>query len=294
MNAIDWSRTVFVLLGADAFARHTALPILQRIIAEGFRPISYRPIWTRPTELDEFYEKNIRTAWDAYRFRCVDLAFAYGPMVGLLVEDTEADRSAGSHEHLRRLKGDSDPLKAEKGTIRGDIRPINQVLNMIHISDTPEDAQYEVTIFFPSEEPIQLPADSFEELSAVCRLLMPVEPETRGFDEVLGGLRSKAILAVWEHISQEGREVVQAWEEEGGVYRFAELDAGKELAKFLPGGTDHPLAPVMECEFQPDHPREDLSRVRLLLGAYGVQVDRWEELVLTTSMFFRPVRRGDA
>lgn len=293
MDAIDWSRTVFVLLGPDAFARHTALPILHRIIDEGYRPVAYRPIWTRPTQLDDFYEKNIRTAWDAYRFRCVDLAFAFGPMVGLLVEDQEADRPQGSHEHLRLLKGDSDPLKAEKGTIRGDIRPINQVLNMIHISDTPEDAEYEITIFFPTEGPIQLPKDSHEELLGICRLLMPVEPETRGFDEVLGGLRAKAIMAVWEEISTEARELVLRWEQEGGVYRFAEIDAGRELAKHLLGGDAHPLVPVLECEFQPDHPREDLTRVRLLLGAYGAQVDRWEELVLTTSMFFRPLRRGD-
>lgn len=293
MNSIDWSRTVFVLLGPDAFARHLALPILERIVDEGYRPIAYRPIWTRPTELDTFYEKNIKSVWDAYRFRCVDLSFAYGPMVGLLVEDLKPDREAGSHEHLRLLKGESDPSKAKKGTIRGDITPINQVLNMIHISDTPEDAEYEVTIFFPPEGPIQLPHDSHDELISVCRLLMPAEAETRRFDEVLGGFRAKAIVAVWEEISNEGRDLVLRWEKEGGIYRFAEIDAGRELAKHLPGGAGHPLAPVLECEFQPDHPREDLSRLRLLLGAYGVEVDRWEELVLTTSMFFRPLRRGD-
>lgn len=290
MNEVDWTKTVFVLLGPDAFARHCALPILQRVIDAGYRPTAYLPIHTRPGELDRFYEKNIRTVWDAYRFRCVDLLFAFAPMIALLVEDVVTGREQGSHEPLRILKGESDPMKTEKGTIRGDFQSINQTLSMIHTSDTPEDAEYEVTVFFPPRGPLPLPRDSYDELLSACRLITPPIPERRGFDEVLGGFRAKLIMVVWNDLSQTGRDLVRGWEAEGGVYPFAEVGAGKLLAGHLPG-VSHPLAGPLECEFQPDYPREDLARIRQLVGAYGVTLDRWEELVLTTSMFFRPRRR---
>lgn len=289
ISSVDWSRTTFVLLAPDSFARHAALPILERILEAGYRATAYYPIHRRPTELDHLYEKNIRTVWDAYRFRCVDLLFDFGPMVGLLVEDALAGREEDSHEVLRILKGDSDPMKAVNGSLRGDFLSINQTLSLIHISDTPSDAEYETTVFFPDEGPFAL-TDTPEELVSVCRMLTPLHVETRGFDEVLGGFRIKVAMSAWDELTGEGRALIQAWEDEGGVGKLAELGAGEKIIDHLSGAASHPLAAALRCEFQPDHPRENLARIRLLVGAYGVDLDRWEELVLTTSMFFPPRR----
>lgn len=52
---------------------------------------------------------------------------------------------------LRYLMGDTDPLKAAPGTIRGDYAT-NVTKNLIHGSDTLETAEREISLFFPQEE----------------------------------------------------------------------------------------------------------------------------------------------
>ncbi len=55
---------------------------------------------------------------------------------------------------LRELMGDTDPLAADKGTIRGDLREddvINEdgiIKNLVHGSDSPESARRELEILF--------------------------------------------------------------------------------------------------------------------------------------------------
>jgi len=52
---------------------------------------------------------------------------------------------------VRRIIGDTDPAKAEMGTIRGDFGlRIDQ--NIIHASDSKESAEREIPLFFTKEE----------------------------------------------------------------------------------------------------------------------------------------------
>ena len=48
---------------------------------------------------------------------------------------------------LRYLMGNTDPLKAAPGTIRGDFAT-NVTMNLIHGSDTQENAEREIALFF--------------------------------------------------------------------------------------------------------------------------------------------------
>jgi len=166
MSDMDWERTVFLLVGPDAIARHLAVPMLERVFQAGVTPVGYRVVPTPPQGQDELYERNIRTVWDAYRFRLVDLLFSYGPMVVMLLEGP-----AGSHARLKELKGDSDPLEAAPGTIRRDLWAINVTMSLLHVSDSPEDAEFESSIFFGADPPI--PLTDQDELLGVCRLIAP-------------------------------------------------------------------------------------------------------------------------
>ena len=66
-----------------------------------------------------------------------------GPLVALVVEGPNA--VAGT----RRLMGVTNPVEATPGSIRGDYAlEIGQ--NLVHGSDSPESAQREIGIFFPS------------------------------------------------------------------------------------------------------------------------------------------------
>ncbi len=66
-----------------------------------------------------------------------------GPLVALVVEGPNA--VAGT----RRLMGVTNPVEATPGSIRGD-HALEIGQNLVHGSDSPESAQREIGIFFPS------------------------------------------------------------------------------------------------------------------------------------------------
>ena len=68
-----------------------------------------------------------------------------GPIVAAVVEGRQAV------EVVRRLMGDTDPLKAAPGTIRGDFGMEVQE-NLIHGSDSEENARKEISLFFSEKE----------------------------------------------------------------------------------------------------------------------------------------------
>ena len=68
-----------------------------------------------------------------------------GPVVAMVWEGEGVILSA------RKLIGATKPLEAEPGTIRGDLA-INIGRNVIHGSDAPETAAFEIGLWFSSEE----------------------------------------------------------------------------------------------------------------------------------------------
>ena len=68
-----------------------------------------------------------------------------GPIVAAVVEGRQAV------EVVRRLMGDTDPLKAAPGTIRGDFG-VEVQENLIHGSDSEENARKEISLFFSDKE----------------------------------------------------------------------------------------------------------------------------------------------
>ncbi|PJB51266.1 MAG: nucleoside-diphosphate kinase [Chloroflexi bacterium CG_4_9_14_3_um_filter_45_9] len=52
---------------------------------------------------------------------------------------------------VRQMMGETNPAKASPGTIRGDLG-INITHNLIHGSDSPENASQEISLFFSGEE----------------------------------------------------------------------------------------------------------------------------------------------
>ena len=52
---------------------------------------------------------------------------------------------------VRSLMGSTDPLKAQPGTIRGDLA-LDLGMNLIHGSDSPARAESEIALFFSAAE----------------------------------------------------------------------------------------------------------------------------------------------
>jgi len=57
----------------------------------------------------------------------------------------------GAVETIRKAMGATDPAQAEKGTIRGDFGESLE-RNSVHGSDSPDNAEVEIKLFFPPEE----------------------------------------------------------------------------------------------------------------------------------------------
>lgn len=232
---------VFVLLGPDALARHLGVPIVDRLCADGFRPRAWQLIFHRPSGLDTFHARNIDEHWKAYLYRLVDRLFSYGPFMALDVE--------GSHSELRALKGASDPAQASAGTIRGDLGSINVMLALMHSSDTPEDSERERAVFVPDGF-----AGEGDPRPVLETLARGGVAETRGYDEVLLGLRSRLEAALWHE---------------------------------KPG---HIVETVLQQDFLT--PDLDVDHAATLTATVGVRIDPWERLVLATSQHFAPRRLG--
>jgi nucleoside-diphosphate kinase len=54
-------------------------------------------------------------------------------------------------ERIRKIMGSTDPAKADKGTIRADFG-VDIQNNAVHGSDSPENADTEITLFFKKDE----------------------------------------------------------------------------------------------------------------------------------------------
>lgn len=284
MDEIDWEHTVFVLLGPDALARHLGGRIVGRLEGEGFVPLAWTTLWQRPENLDAFHERNITQAWKAYLYRLVDRLFAFGPTVALLVRDERRVEGETSHQRLRRLKGASEPAETRPGSIRGDLRSVNVMLALMHSSDSPEDSRTECAVFAGTDGLTTGGSGDLHDMLGLMRLACPAE--TRGYAEVLAGVRARLVALLWNDFGPAGHELAGRLLT-GGAERLSAPGAGAALADLLPA---HPLAPVLRCEFRAGEPACDIDQVRALLRAHGTDLDRWEDLVLATSMRFPPRR----
>ncbi|MCA1705917.1 MAG: nucleoside-diphosphate kinase [Actinobacteria bacterium] len=288
MGDIDWERTVLVLVGPDALARHLGVEIVSRLGGIGFVPVGWKVLWQRPIDLDAFHEKNITQVWQAYLYRLVDRLFAFGPTVAVLVEDEDPVAGVSSHDRLRRAKGASEPANALAGTIRADLESVNAMLALMHSADTPADSQRESAVFagpggFDRGDPA--------ELTTLLGLLeLAGSPERRGYDAVLAGVRARTIATLWDQLPATARDRVRIAQDKG-VPGLAAPELGAELVGLLPS-SHHPLVPVLRCEFNAGSPGVDIDQARCLLRAYGTDLDPWEDLVLATSMRFAPRRTG--
>ncbi|MGI5272913.1 nucleoside-diphosphate kinase [Nonomuraea sp. CA-218870] len=283
MAEIVWDRTVLFLFPPDALMRHLVTPVLERLERHGFEPTRYEVLWHRPPGQDAFQETKITSVWKAYFYRQVDVVFDLGPSLALLVEDRSP--APEPHRRLRALKGASDPAAAEPGTIRRDLRGVNVLLDLVHSSDSPEDSRHEAGIFMGDGYGTALHGDQRPLRDLVALLEAGIPRESREFDDVRTGLRSRVIAALWHVLDDGARKRAPELAEE------TRDGAGAELAALLPAG--HPLAEFLACDFLPGGERLDLRRAAARLAVHGVSMDAWEHAVLQTSMVFPPLRRWE-
>lgn len=115
--------------------------IIRRYESSGLKVVGIKMLRLSVEEAERFYEVHREKPF----FKSLTNFIASGPIVAMVLEGEDAVLKN------RQLMGATDPKKAEKGTIRGDFATEIEK-NIVHGSDSPENAQREIRFFFSDME----------------------------------------------------------------------------------------------------------------------------------------------
>jgi len=134
-----------IILKPDAVQRGLIGPILTRIEQRGLRIVGMKLM-----QIDESLARRHYAIHEGKAF--FDNLITYitsGPVVVLVVTGRNVI------EIVRSMVGATNPVKAAPGTIRGDFA-LEIGRNLIHASDSPENGEMEVSLFFRPEELVEM------------------------------------------------------------------------------------------------------------------------------------------
>lgn len=130
-----------VLIKPDAVQRGLAGEIISRLEKKGLKIVAMRMLRMDEALAQRHYA--IHTGKPFYQ----DLVrfITSGPIVAIVFQGNSAV------EAIRQMAGQTDPAKASTGTIRGDMG-MDIGHNLIHGSDSLENASTEIDLFFTAED----------------------------------------------------------------------------------------------------------------------------------------------
>ena len=135
------SNRTFTMIKPDAVANGHAGKILDQIIQAGFKVVALKYTRLSEEKAGEFYAIHRERPF----YGELVSFMSSGPIYAAILEKDNAV------EDFRKLIGDTDPSKADKGTIRQRFAKSIDA-NAIHGSDSDENAQIEGDFFFSADE----------------------------------------------------------------------------------------------------------------------------------------------
>ncbi len=135
-----------VLIKPDAIERGLAGEIISRLERKGLKIVALKML-----QMDKAMAERHYAIHEGKPFfpALVDFITS-SPIIAAVVEGKNAV------EVVRRMMGETDPLHAAPGTIRGDFG-LDIGRNLIHGSDSEGNAQEEISLFFSEEEILSHP-----------------------------------------------------------------------------------------------------------------------------------------
>ena len=130
-----------VLIKPDAVQRGLTGTILSRLENDGLKLIALKMLQMDRSLAARHYAVHVEKPF----FSGLIDYITSGPIVAAVFEGNEAV------SQIRKLMGATDPRKAAKGTVRGDLG-IDIEKNSVHGSDSPETARDEIVLFFSGSE----------------------------------------------------------------------------------------------------------------------------------------------
>ncbi len=137
-----------VIVKPDAVQRGLIGEILRRFEARGLRIVALKMMWLDRALAERHYEVHR----DKPFFPGLIAYITSAPVVVGVLEGTRAV------ETVRATMGATDPLRAQPGTIRGDLA-MEIGRNLVHGSDSLETAEREISLFFSPEEVVKYERD---------------------------------------------------------------------------------------------------------------------------------------
>ena len=140
-----------IIIKPDGVERNLIGEIIRRLEKEGLSVRAMKMINAEIETLRKHYAAHV----DKPFYKGLEEYMTEGPVVAMVFEGFDAVQKA------RDLIGHTDPSKAKKGTIRGDLgedsleladREGRSVRNLIHASGTKEEAENEIKLWFREEE----------------------------------------------------------------------------------------------------------------------------------------------
>ncbi len=137
-----------VLVKPDGVQRGLSGEIISRIEHRGLRIVGMKML-----HMDEAFAKRHYGAHEGKPFFGGLINFiTSGPIIAAVFEGPRAVQT------VRNTMGATDPINAGSGTIRGDLG-IDMGRNLVHGSDSPESAQFEIANFFKEDELVSYQRD---------------------------------------------------------------------------------------------------------------------------------------
>lgn len=144
-----------VLLKPDALDRGIVGEILTRFERVGANIVGLKLLVSeKDTAMQHYTDDLAQRRGEKVRDMMVNMLIS-GPIVAIVVEGVEII------EIVRKMVGSTEPRAAAPGTIRGDYAHVSYghadekeipVFNLIHASDSPENAEAEIAVWFRPEE----------------------------------------------------------------------------------------------------------------------------------------------
>lgn len=147
-----------VLLKPDAIHRGIVGEVMHRFERVGLKMVGLKLLISDKDTASKHYTEDLaKRRGEKVRNIMIEM-ISSGPIIAIVFEGIE------SVDLVRKLIGGTEPKSALPGTIRGDFSHVSYgyadaksipVMNLIHASATPEEAEVEISVWFKSEELVQ-------------------------------------------------------------------------------------------------------------------------------------------
>jgi nucleoside diphosphate kinase len=278
-----WTTHAFAMLSPDAIRRGLAARIVDYFACAGLHPTCWALGEVTPVQADAMYGKAFART-EAYRYRCLDVLFALGPSLMLTLRAGEdGDGTTRSvHERALAVRGASTADQVQPGSIRHDLRALNRVMSLLHVSDGSAEAAAESEILVSRYDWTVGRAAAWRDardLPDLLRVLAGGTPETRDITAIRRELRTAILVRAWTALDDRLRTTATRLAEDSASASVGD----PELHKIF--DVAHPAAAVLPLSFEQP---VDLVDVERRLATVGIAFDDWQRAVLTTSMYFEP------